>query len=147
MVFWLCGVIVFILDRWTKYLVVENIALGQTLPVIKDFFHLTYILNPGAAFGLFAEKPWPLIIISVIILLLILYLQYSLGKDNLWLSIAFGLVIGGALGNFLDRIQTGLVVDFIDFRGIWSYIFNLADAAIVIAMFILVWQILVTELK
>jgi len=147
MVFWLCATVVIILDRWTKYLIVENISLGHTLPLIKDFLHLTYIQNPGAAFGLFANKTWLFIVITLLILGTIIFLQYTVAKNNLWLSIAFGLIAGGAIGNFIDRWQTGLVVDFIDFRGIWPYIFNIADAAIVIAMFLLAWQIMTSDLK
>lgn len=147
MVFWLSVAVVLFLDRWTKYLVVENISLGQTLPLIKDFLHLTYIQNPGAAFGLLANKTWLFILITIIILGVIMYLQYTIGKNNLWLSLAFSFITGGAIGNFFDRLQTGLVVDFIDFRGIWSYIFNVADAAIVIGMIILTWQILSYDLK
>lgn len=147
MLFWLCGFLVLIIDRWTKYLIVENLSLGQTIPVIRDFFHITHIQNPGAAFGLFADKTWLLIMTTVFVLLIIIYLQYTLGKDNLWLSVALGLIAGGAIGNFIDRLQSGFVIDFIDFRGIWSYIFNIADAAIVLAMVLLVWQILTSDLK
>jgi signal peptidase II len=86
-------------------------------------------------------------LITILILSVIIYLQYTLGKNNLWLSLAFSLITGGAIGNFMDRWQTGLVVDFIDFRGIWSYIFNVADAAIVIGMVLLAWQILFSDLK
>ena len=147
MVFWLCAAVVLFLDRWTKYLVVENLSLGHSLPLIKDFLHLTYIQNPGAAFGLLANKTWLFMLITILILSVIIYLQYTLGKNNLWLSLAFSLITGGAIGNFMDRWQTGLVVDFIDFRGIWSYIFNVADAAIVIGMVLLAWQILFSDLK
>jgi len=147
MVFWLCAAVVLILDRCTKYLVVENISLGHTLPLIKDFFHLTYIQNPGAAFGLLANNTWLFILITVLILGVIIYLQYTMGKNNLWLSLVFGLITGGAVGNFIDRLQTGLVVDFIDFRGIWSYIFNIADAAIVVGMVLLAWQIMISDFK
>lgn len=147
MTFWLCGVLVFLLDRWTKYLIVHNLRLGETIPVINNFFHLTYIQNPGAAFGLLANKTWLLIMVTAVIFCVILYLQYTWGKNNLKLSVAFGLISGGAIGNFLDRLQTGYVIDFLDFRGVWGYIFNIADMAIVIAMFLLVWQIIITDYK
>jgi len=145
MVFLLCGALVLFFDRWTKFLIVEGLALGQTYPVIEGFLHFTYIRNPGAAFGLFAEKTWFFLMITVFILFVIIYLQYTWGKENIWLSLGLGLIAGGAVGNFIDRLQTGLVIDFIDFRGIWPYVFNIADAAIVIGMILLAWQILVSE--
>ncbi|MDD2211849.1 MAG: signal peptidase II [Clostridia bacterium] len=145
MVFWLGGALVLFFDRWTKFLIVEGLALGQTYPVIEGFLHFTYIRNPGAAFGLFAEKTWFFLMITVFILFVIIYLQYTWGKENIWLSLGLGLIAGGAVGNFIDRLQTGLVIDFIDFRGIWPYVFNIADAAIVIGMILLAWQILVSE--
>lgn len=145
MAFWLGGALVLFFDRWTKFLIVEGLALGQTYPVIEGFWHFTYIRNPGAAFGLFAEKTWFFLMITVFILFVIIYLQYTWGKENIWLSLGLGLIAGGAVGNFIDRLQTGLVIDFIDFRGIWPYVFNIADAAIVIGMILLAWQILVSE--
>lgn len=145
MVFWICGALVFFLDRGTKYLVVKKLSLGQTSPVIEGFFHLTHVQNSGAAFGLLADKRWFFIIITLFILFVILYLQYTVGKNSVRLSIVLGLLAGGAAGNFMDRLKTGFVIDFIDFRGIWSYVFNLADAAIVFGMILLAWQILFVE--
>ncbi|MGI6587582.1 MAG: signal peptidase II [Peptococcia bacterium] len=145
MAFWICGAVVLFLDRWTKYLVVKKLSLGHTLPVLENFFHLTYVRNSGAAFGLFADKRWFFIIITLFIFLVIIYLQYTMGKKSIWLSIILGLLFGGAAGNFIDRLKTGYVIDFIDFRGIWSYVFNIADAAIVLGMILLAWQILIVE--
>ena len=68
-----------------------------------------------------------------------------MGKNSVRLSIVLGLLAGGAAGNFMDRLKTGFVIDFVDFRGIWSYVFNLADAAIVFGMILLAWQILFVE--
>jgi signal peptidase II len=145
MAFWICGAVVLFLDRWTKYLVVQKLSLGQTLPVIEGFLHFTHVQNSGAAFGLFADKRWFFIFITLFILFIIIYLQYTLGKKSVWLSITLGLLAGGAVGNFIDRLKTGYVIDFIDFRGIWSYVFNIADAAIVVGMILLAWQILMVE--
>lgn len=145
MTFWIWSIIVFMIDRGTKYLVMENMLLGQSIPVIQDFFHITYIKNPGAAFGLFAQKTWFFIIGTVAILLVIIYLNHTLAKDNRFLSFVLGLVAGGAVGNLLDRVQSGLVIDFVDFRGVWPYVFNVADSAIVIGMLLLSWQILRSE--
>ena len=145
MAFWIWGIIVFLLDRWTKFLVVQKMNIGETIPIVQDFLHITYIKNPGAAFGILAEKTWFFISVTIAILMIIIYFNYTLSKGNVRLAIIFGLVAGGAVGNLFDRLQSGLVVDFIDIRAVWPYIFNLADAAIVVGMLLLAWQILTSE--
>lgn len=143
--FWLAAIGTFVLDRYTKYLVRTNMVPGQSIPVIQDFFHLTYIENSGAAFGIFKDKTWPLILITLVILGFLLYLAYTMARKDRWLLVSLGMIIGGALGNLIDRIQTGMVVDFFDFRGIWAFIFNVADIGIVIGVIILAWRIILME--
>jgi signal peptidase II len=121
--------------------------LGQTIPVIQDFFHITYVKNPGAAFGILTDKKWFFIIVTIVVLILLFYLVYTIGKQNDFLSITIGLVAGGAIGNLVDRIQSGLVIDYLDFRGIWPYVFNIADSAIVIGVILLSWQLIRSEVK
>lgn len=145
MAFWIGGLIVLLVDRLTKFIVVQKMNLGETIPVIKDFLHITYIENPGAAFGLLANKTWLFIFFTVVILIGMVYLNQTMGRENFMFSLILGLVAGGAVGNLIDRFQSGLVVDFIDFRGIWPYVFNIADTAIVIGMLLLIWQIIVSE--
>lgn len=145
MAFWIIGILVLLIDRITKYLVVENMQLGEAIPIIKDFFYITYIKNSGAAFGLLAQKTVFFILVTIAILLVIIYLNYSFARKDRLLSSTFGLVFGGAVGNLIDRVQSGLVIDFIDFRGIWPYIFNAADSAIVIGMLLLAWQIIISD--
>lgn len=145
MAFWIGGLIVLLVDRLTKFIVVQKMNLGETIPVIKDFLHITYIENPGAAFGLLANKTWLFIFFTVVILIGMVYLNQTMGRGNFMFSLILGLVAGGAVGNLIDRFQSGLVVDFIDFRGIWPYVFNIADTAIVIGMLLLIWQIIVSE--
>ncbi len=145
MYFWIVGSIVFLIDRWTKHFIVQNMQVGDSLPVIKDFLYITYIKNPGAAFGLLAEKTWLFIVATVAILIVLIYLNATLAQGKVLLGITFGLVAGGAVGNLLDRLQSGLVVDFIYFRGVWPYVFNVADSAIVIGTVLLAWQIIITE--
>ncbi|MFY9175704.1 MAG: signal peptidase II [Peptococcia bacterium] len=144
-ILWLTAIIIFLLDRFTKYLVKTNMEPGQTIPVIQDFFHLTYIENSGAAFGILKNRTWPLILVTIVILVFLIYLAYTMARNNKWLLVSLGLIIGGALGNLLDRIQTGLVVDFFDFRGIWSFIFNVADVGVVVGVIILAWRIILME--
>lgn len=142
MLFWIIGVVVLILDRVTKYFVTSYMKLGQTMPLIKEFFHITYVKNPGAAFGILTDKKWFFISMTIIVLLVIIYLANTMGKQKKLMSVALGMVAGGALGNLIDRINSGLVIDYLDFCGIWPYIFNIADSAIVVGVILLSWQLL-----
>lgn len=143
--FWSVGLFVFLLDRISKYLVVTRMDPAETIPLIRGFFHLTYVKNAGAAFGLLQDKKWFFIVITLVIIAVMIYLVFTMGKNNVLFSLTLGLITGGALGNLADRLQSGLVTDFLDFRGIWSYVFNIADSALVVGVFLLAIQILRME--
>ncbi|MCW2277231.1 signal peptidase II [Heliophilum fasciatum] len=128
------------LDRWSKYLVQSRMAEHESIPLWPDVFHLTYILNPGAAFGIFAHQRWLFIGITVLVLLGILLAAWKLTDDHVLLRLGLALQAGGAVGNFIDRVQSGLVIDFLDFR-IWP-IFNIADIAITVGVALLIIGIL-----
>lgn len=147
MLFWILAVIILILDRTAKYYITSYMEPGQTIPIINEFFHITYVKNPGAAFGILTDKKWFFIVITIIILLVIIYLAYTMGKQNKLMRAFLGLITGGALGNLIDRVNGGLVIDYLDFRGIWPYIFNIADSAIVVGVILLSWQMLKSENK
>lgn len=134
---WLTLVLVFALDRISKVIVQHNLNLAESLEVIPGFFHLTYILNPGAAFGMLAGKTWILILTALFVLGAIIYFQDKIPSDNRIIRICMGMIGGGALGNLYDRLFIGKVVDFLDFK-IWSYIFNIADSMIVIGGILLI---------
>ncbi len=127
---------VFAGDQFSKYWVGRIFYPGETRPLIPGFFHLTYVRNPGAAFGLLAHKTSFFIVISLLVILLIIFGGHYL-KTRYFLSrLALAFLLGGALGNLGDRLRTGYVVDFLDFR-FWP-VFNLADVALVLGIFLLV---------
>ncbi len=131
---------VFILDRLTKFLVRHFMFEGESIPIIENVFHLTYYRNPGAAFSLFEHKRAFFIVVTMVILGVILYYYFNLPEDKKAARFALALQFGGAVGNLVDRILSGYVVDFLDFR-FWP-VFNIADSAIFIGVFILCWEIL-----
>ena len=133
--------LVLLLDRLTKYLVVKNMELTSTVPVIEGFFHLTYIKNAGAAFGLLANMRWVFVVVTAFILLAVLYMVFKTPTEDILIKVTLGMITGGALGNLIDRISTGLVIDFLDFRGIWPYIFNVADSFVIVGVVLLTWQV------
>lgn len=136
---------VVILDQFSKYIVVENMALGESIPIIEEVFHLTYILNPGAAFGMFAHNRLFFIAIAVIVIGIFIWARREILASPWEVKAGCGLFLGGAIGNLIDRARQGLVIDFFDFR-IWP-VFNIADIAICIGVGLIIWNLLKTELK
>ena len=136
---------VVILDQFSKYIVVENMALGESIPIIEEVFHLTYIFNPGAAFGMFAHNRLFFIAIAVIVIGIIIWARREILASPWEVKAGCGLFLGGAIGNLIDRARQGLVIDFFDFR-IWP-VFNIADIAICIGVGLIIWNLLKTELK
>ncbi len=135
---WFIAVLAIGLDRLTKYLVQTTLAPGQTLPLIPSVFHLTYVQNTGAAFGLFRGQGWPLAVISVVVCGWIVRELRRCASSISLVVISLSLVLGGAIGNLIDRVWLGYVVDFFDLR-IWP-VFNVADSCITVGVGLLLWQ-------
>ena len=136
--------LVIIIDQATKYWIQSRMAYGESSPVIREVFHITYILNPGAAFGILENKTWFFIAVALILLVGVAYLYPRLPANQPIVKLGAGLLVGGAIGNLIDRVRIGYVVDFFDFR-IWP-IFNVADIAICVGVGLIIWSILKTEL-
>lgn len=137
----IAGALVVLLDRVSKLVVQYSLAPGESVPLIPGFLFVTYVWNPGAAFGLFAYgTPFLLLATAVVITLSWAYRQkIAAGSPSLRWGVAVGL--GGALGNALDRAVWGRVIDFIDVR-VWPPVFNLADIAIVTGVMLIIWSML-----
>ncbi|MDF2635186.1 MAG: Lipoprotein signal peptidase [Pelosinus sp.] len=120
--------VVFI-DQLSKFYIQAHMVLGMSIPVIEDVFHITYVLNPGAAFGLFEHQTLFFLVVAVCLVASAIYFYPRIPQQYRLLRMGTGLLVGGAIGNVIDRIKTGYVVDFFDFR-IWP-VFNIADTAIV----------------
>lgn len=133
--FALIALLVFAVDQFSKFWVGQIFFPGETWPLIPGIFHLTYVCNPGAAFGFLAYKTSFFITISLLVIFLIIFGGRYLETRYFLLRLALALLLGGALGNLSDRLRTGYVIDFLDFR-IWP-VFNLADVALVLGIFLL----------
>ncbi len=144
MILVLTALLVVIIDQLTKYYVVSHFYVGESIPVIRDIFHWTYILNPGAAFGMLEGSRWLFILIAVAVMGCIWYFRREINSGGPLCRYGAALFAGGAVGNLIDRWRTGLVIDFFDFR-IWP-IFNVADIAICVGVGLIIWNILTTEL-
>lgn len=143
MVFVLLGLLLVIVDQLTKYYVVNHFYLGESVPVIENIFHWTYILNPGAAFGMLEGSRWFFILIAVAVLGLAWYYRRQIKEQGPLVCLGAALFGGGAIGNLIDRARSGLVIDFFDFR-IWP-IFNVADIGICVGVGIILWSTWKTE--
>lgn len=133
------SIILLCIDQISKLLVVNLLTKTDSITIIKNFFYLTYINNDGAAFSILVGKRIFLILIAVlVIVMLIRYIKKNNIQNKLEL-VSISLIIGGSLGNLMDRVIRGYVIDFLDFK-IFNYnfpIFNLADTFIVIGVFLL----------
>ena len=132
-------VMIIALDQYVKFQVVSTMALHETLPIIPETFHITYVLNPGAAFGILPhERPF---LIGIGGFMLILGVLYYNRMKNVHLATKFGCIMAaaGAASNMIDRMQTGFVVDMFDFR-IFP-VFNIADVAIIIGLSLIMYVI------
>lgn len=130
--------IVVALDQYTKHLITANFLPGESRFVIPHFLKWTYEQNQHGAFGLFGSSPVLLIVMALIVLGIFWFSFRDQARESLLVRIAFGMILGGAIGNILDRLHYRYVVDFIDFYRIWPNIFNVADACITIGVILLI---------
>jgi signal peptidase II len=138
-----CAVAVLGLDQLTKVLASAHLAPGEPEPLLGQFLRLTLVHNTGAAFGLFPGSRVPFILVSVLAIAVVLYLFARDAYRSLANRVLLGCILGGALGNLLDRIRWGRVVDFIDV-GLGSVrwpVFNVADSAVTLGVILLAWNL------
>ena len=135
-----------LVDFLTKIAVMKNMAVGQSIPLIEDVLHLTYITNKGAAFGSFSDKRWVFMSVSALLIVVLVAIILLWKNGNALFYIATSLILAGGIGNMIDRIAYGYVVDFIDFCAfpkLWQWIFNGADSFVCVgAGMLMLWYIL-----
>jgi signal peptidase II len=150
--YWIISILplfIIALDQWTKSIITDRFRLGETLQVFGSIFNITYVRNPGAAFGLLAQAhpsfriPF-FLAIPIIALTVIILVFRKLPDKSIAIASALSLVVGGAVGNLIDRLHYSYVVDFLDFHWADAHFpaFNVADSAICVGVGILVLDIL-----
>ena len=135
----LFAVCILLIDQFCKYFVRSKLALGESIPLIKNVFHLTLMHNSGAAFGLLQDQTHILTFLSILTVAIILIFYRRVARSGFIFQVAFGLIVGGASSNLADRLMFGHVIDFIDFR-VWP-VFNIADSALTVGVILLLWKI------
>src|SRR5690625_641874 len=134
--YYLIALIVISIDQLTKWLVVKYMELAEQIPIIEGFFYLTSHRNKGAAWGILQNQMLFFYIVTVIVVIGVIYYLHKHARGDKVLSIALCLILGGAIGNFIDRLFRKEVVDFLDFH-IFGYdfpVFNVADSSLVIGV-------------
>ena len=140
-------IVIFLIDLLSKHIVMKSISLNESIDIIKNFFRLTYTHNDGAAFGIFGGKTIFILIVSFFVLSYLLFELFRNKKANRTIDLGITLIIGGLLGNLLDRLYFGYVRDCLDFK-IFNYdfaIFNIGDTAIVIGATLFLIGIIMEE--
>lgn len=129
------------IDRVSKYLVSSRMTLYSSIELLRNFLYITYVKNSGIVFGLFHGNVPVFALVSLlgvgVIFIIAYYIHHNISKFSMLQLIAYGLIIGGALGNSYDRFVLGYVIDFVDVRSIFGFIFNYADACINVSVFLL----------
>ena len=141
MYFFIPFLVLLIADQTVKQIIRTNMVEGQSIPVIETVFHITYIENPGAAFGILANQRTLFLILTAVIVGIMLYLYFSLQNKKSLTAVSLGIVVSGATGNFIDRLVRGTVTDFLDFR-IWP-IFNIADICVCVGLALICYFVII----
>ena len=146
------------IDQLSKFLVFKFMTIGQSIPLINGFLHITYSTNPGMAFGMMGEtdERWIFMVVSVLAILAFTAYLYLGHADNMLYAVSLAMVVSGGIGNMIDRVGLGFyvnsqgfgeVIDFIDFCGIWNAIFNGADSFVCVGAGLLILSLVIDIIK
>ncbi|MEH7106838.1 MULTISPECIES: signal peptidase II [Bacillaceae] len=147
MFYYLIAVFVIVLDQFTKWLIEHNMYLGESIPIIDNVLYITSHRNRGAAWGILQGQMWLFYVITIVVIFAITYYIQKAAKGKRLLGVSLAFMLGGAIGNFIDRVIRKEVVDFIH-TYIFGYnfpVFNIADSALVIGVILLMIQMFLEE--
>ena len=134
--------ILIIIDQAIKWISRTKLTKFESYPVIDGFFHFTYVENRGAAFGMLQNKTWFFVLITLVVVGYMIYFTNKNKNIDKKLTFVLSIITAGAIGNLIDRIWLGFVVDMFDFRGIWQFVFNFADICVVVGGILLIFLII-----
>ncbi|OKL37198.1 signal peptidase II [Domibacillus mangrovi] len=147
--YYVLTLLVILLDQWTKWLIVASMEMGESVKVMNDIFHITSHRNRGAAWGMLEGQFWLFYIITAVVVVALVYFMQTEAKGKPLMKTSLAILLGGAIGNFIDRLFRGEVVDFIQ-TFIFGYhfpIFNIADAALTIGVLLLFGAMFIEDQK
>lgn len=134
-------------DQATKFVAAAKLKEIGTYPIIKDVLHFTYVENTGAAFGMFSDKRWVFMVLSSVALIAMAVWAVFNRNGKMMTNVSVAMIFGGGVGNMIDRFASGFVVDFIDFRLINFWVFNVADSFVCIGCGLLILSLILGEIK
>lgn len=137
MLYYFIALLVIIADQISKWAIVKYMDLYESIPIIDGWLHITSRRNRGAAFSMLQDQRLFFIILTLIVVIILIYFIYKIYKEYKYVTFALALILGGAIGNLIDRIRFGEVIDFIDLQIINFAVFNIADSAVVIGTILL----------
>lgn len=141
--FFIAGIIA--LDQLTKFIVQGAMQPGESIPVISGIFHITYVLNAGAAFGILENQRIFFLATAMLLVAAAAFFWRKIASERLVTRLGTAMLLGGAVGNMIDRVRTGYVVDFFDFR-VWP-VFNIADIFIVVGVGAIIYMMVFSKPK
>ncbi|MFJ5749928.1 signal peptidase II [Peribacillus frigoritolerans] len=147
MFYYLIALLVIALDQLTKWMIVKKMEYGESIEIIENLLYITSHRNRGAAWGILQGQMWFFYIITIAVIIGLVYYIQKMAKESILLGVALGLMLGGAIGNFIDRVARQEVVDFVH-TYIFSYsfpVFNVADAALSIGVGLLLIHMFLEE--
>lgn len=149
MLYYIIACLVIALDQWTKWLIIKNMDFGESITIIGNFLYITSHRNSGAAWGILEGQMWFFYAITVIVIVAIIYYLKKAVKEGTIFKISLALMLGGAVGNFIDRVFRKEVVDFIHTYpfGYNFPIFNIADSSLVVGVLLLMIYMFLEERK
>ena len=137
-------------DQLTKQLVVNFLDREEPFDVIEGVFRFSYVENRGAAFGMLDDHRWVFMIVSTLAIVGIIFYMWKFCRDSKLLCLGLSLIVGGGIGNMIDRIFLGYIIDFLDFcafPNLWMWVFNVADAFVCVGAAIVVLSLLIDIVK
>ncbi|MCD7033868.1 signal peptidase II [Metabacillus sp. GX 13764] len=146
---YILALIIIAIDQLTKWAIATKMSIGDEFPVIENFLYITSHRNRGAAWGILQGKMWFFYVVTIAVIIGIVYYIQKSGNSSRLFAVSLGLMLGGAIGNFIDRVRTGEVVDFIH-SYIFSYnfpVFNVADSSLCVGVALLFVQMLLDGKK
>ncbi len=134
-----------LLDQLTKLWVLASLQPIGSYPLWRGVLHFTYVENRGAAFGMLADHRWVFMVLSTAAIVAMLLYIFITKPKNVWETVSLSMIVGGGIGNMIDRVMRGFVVDFIDVTCIDFYVFNIADSFVCIGCGLLILTVILTE--
>ena len=134
-------------DQATKYAAEKALCDIETFPLIRGVLHFTYVENRGAAFGMLSDKRWIFLVLSSVALVAMAVFAVINRNGRMMTNVAVAMIFGGGVGNMIDRFANGFVVDFIDFRLINFWVFNVAESFVCIGCGLLILSLILGEIK